>query len=157
MKHFLFRTGIAALLLLAAPVFAHDHEHSHDSAGPDALTLDNGKKWSGDESLRQGMERIRDALALDQLAIRDASISTARLGALADKVNGAVGSIFQNCKLEPRADAMLHLILAEIMAGSEKMGSAKTQAEGIEGAERIGKALDNYRNYFDHPGLKSAE
>lgn len=152
MKRFLFRLGMATLLLLNGPVFAHDHEHSHDSGGPAALSLNNGMKWSTDESLRQGMIGIRDALALDMPAIRAGSISTARLGTLADKVNAAIGSIFQNCKLEPKADAMLHLVLAEIMAGADVLTKATSPEAGNEGANRVAKALDNYQTYFEHPG-----
>ncbi len=152
MKHFLFRFGMAALLLLNAPVFAHDHEHSHDSVGPAVLSLNKGMKWSTDESLRLGMVRIRDALVLDMPAIRAGSISTVQLGALGDKVNAAIGSIFQNCKLEPQADAMLHLVLAEIMAGADVLAKATSPEAGNEGANRVARALDNYQTYFEHPG-----
>lgn len=152
MKRFLFRLGMATLLLLNGPVFAHDHDHSHDSGAPAALSLNNGMKWSTDESLRQGMVRIRDALALDMPAVRAGSISAVQLGALGDKVNAAIGSIFQNCKLEPQADAMLHLILAEIMAGADVLAKATSPEAGNEGARRVAKALDNYQTYFEHPG-----
>ena len=56
----------AALLSVSAgAVLAqnHDHDHSHGMEEPAQLTLNNGKKWTTDDNLRQGMSRIRDALA----------------------------------------------------------------------------------------------
>ena len=54
----------AALLSVGTqPVLAQEHEHSHDTAAPAQLTLNNGQKWVTDDNLRLGMSRIRDALA----------------------------------------------------------------------------------------------
>ena len=47
---------------------------------------------------------------------------------------------------------MLHLVLAEIMAGVDALAKAASPEAGNEGASRIAKALDNYQTYFEHPG-----
>lgn len=161
MKYFSIRmfAGIAALLLAAAPVAAHDHDHGHDSPALE-LSLNNGAKWVGDASLRQGMEQVRAALAADLPALRAGNATPERMAALAGKVNGAVAGMIQNCKLDPRTDAMAHLVLAEIMAGADALAHAKSGAAGSAGAKRIARALDNYQTYFEHPGwvgLKLAE
>ena len=44
-----------------------------------------------------------------------------KYGALATKVSTEVAGIVQNCKLEPEADAQLHLVIADIMAGVEAL------------------------------------
>lgn len=143
--------GAALLLLALGPVAAHDHDHDHGSATVE-LSLNNGAKWVGDASLRLGMEQVRAALVADLPALRAGNATPERMAALAGKVNGAVAGMIQNCKLDPRTDAMAHLVLAEIMAGADALAHAKPGAAGGEGAERIVRALDNYRTYFEHPG-----
>jgi len=61
--------------------------------------------------------------------------------ALAKKVESEVAGIVQNCKLEPEADAQLHIVIADLMAGADD-------------AERVAKALNAYGEHFDHAGWK---
>ncbi|MBZ0106057.1 MAG: hypothetical protein K8H84_10555 [Sulfuricella denitrificans] len=132
-------------------VMAHDHEHSHETPGPDRLTLNNGHKWATDDNLRLGMSRIRDALAVELPAIRDRKFTDEQYRSLAQKTNDQIAFMAQNCKLDRDADAMLHLVLAEIIDGADvmaKQGGRKKHP----GAEKVIHALDNYGAYFDHPG-----
>ncbi len=65
-----------------------------------------------------------------------------------------MAGIVQNCKLDKEADAQLHLVLADLLAGAETMqGKGKHEARR-EGAEKVAKALDAYGRHFDHPGWK---
>ena len=131
----------AVALALAGPALAAGDAHSHGQAGQLELTLNQGQKWPTDEPLRRGMENIRTALA-----------GGMKYAALATKVNGDVAYIVQNCKLEPAADAQLHLVIAEILAGVEALeGKAKGETRRA-GAERIARALEAYGEHFDHPG-----
>ena len=136
--------AIAVALSFAGPAAygqaAHDHGHA---AGEAQLVLNQGKKWPTDAPLRQGMENIRSALG-----------SPMKYEALATKVSTEVAGIVQNCKLEPEADAQLHLVIADIMAGVEALeGKAKGETRRA-GAEKIARALDAYGEHFDHAGWK---
>ena len=151
-------TAAALLCLGAQPALAQDHDHSHETAGPAQLTLNNGQKWAADNNLRQGMTRIRDALTAELPAIEAGKATAEQYRALAQKTNDQIAFMFQNCKLDREADAMLHLILADIIAGADAM-KGQGGSEAREGAEKIAHALDNYGAYFDHPGwygVKSA-
>ena len=142
----------AALLSVGTqPVLAQEHEHSHGTAAPAQLTLNNGQKWVTDDNLRLGMSRIRDALATELPAIRAGKASVKQYRSLAKKTNEQIEFMVQKCKLEPQADAMLHLLLADIIAGADAM-QAKKGSEARKGAEQIAHALENYGAYFDHPG-----
>ena len=140
------KTAVALTVALAfgAP-FAYGqtaHEHDH-AAGGATLVLNQGKKWPTDAPLRQGMENIRAALG-----------SGMKYQALANKVSAEVAGIVQNCKLEPEADAQLHLVIADILAGVEAMeGKVKGETRRA-GAEKIARALDAYGEHFDHAGWK---
>ena len=136
--------ALAVAVAFGAP-FAYGqaaHEHDHGAAEV-KLVLDQGKKWPTDAPLRQGMENIRAALGAGM-----------KYQALANKVNAEVAGIVQNCKLEPQADAQLHIVIAELMAGAEAM-EGKVQGETRrDGAEKVARALNAYGAHFDHAGWK---
>ena len=147
---------VAALALaFAGPAFAAGVVHSHDHAAGEAqLVLNQGKKWQTDAPLRQGMSNIRGAVAKNVKAIHTGKATPPQYEALAQKVTTEVAGIVQNCKLEPEADAQLHILIAELIAGVEAM-EGKAQSETRQaGAERVAKALNTYGDYFDHAGWK---
>ena len=151
-------TLYAAVLfgLSAGVVSAQDHSHSHGEhahgEGTSAqLTPDHGKKWATDDSLRQGMSRIRDALNAELPAVHSGKATAEQYQALAQKVNDQLAFMVKNCRLEPKADAVLHLILADIIAGADIL-QAQQGGEAHQGAVKIVHALENYASYFDHPG-----
>jgi hypothetical protein len=142
----------AALLSMGSEIVsAQDHNHAHGHEKPVQLTLDNGKKWATDDNLRLSMNIIRNALAAELPAIHSGKTTVEQYRALAQKANDQIAFMVKNCKLEQKADAMLHLVLAEIIAGSDAM-MAQGGSEAHKGAEKIARALDNYGAYFDHPG-----
>lgn len=137
--------GLAVTGLAAAEKAAHKHDHGVASAKP---TLNEGRKWPTDEPLRNGMENIRNTMDAALHDIHEGKLSAAKYGGLAKKVNGEIGHIVANCKLEPKADSQLHLVLADILDGVEAMeGKAKREA----GAVKVVGALEKYGIYFDHP------
>jgi hypothetical protein len=156
-KKFAATVGTATLLGLGAqPGLSQDHDHSHGAAAPAQLSLNNGQKWLTDDNLRLGVSRIRDALATELPAIRAGKITVKQYRALAQKTNEQIAFMVQNCKLEPKADAMLHLLLADISAGADAMQAIKG-SEARKGAEKIEHALESYGTYFDHPGWHGAK
>lgn len=145
----------AAALLNAGAAMAQDHRHHHEAAEPARLILDHGKKWPTDANLREGMSRIRDALAADLPAIHSGKATAGQYRALAQKVNDQIAFMVKNCRLEPKADAMLHLVLADIIAGADAMMAKDGEAH--MGAGKMAIALENYGAYFDHPGWQGIE
>ena len=147
--------GTALCVGLALPVVAAEPSHEHAAgAGSVQLELDHGRKWPTDEALRQGMTNMRAALAADLKAIHANKASDAQYEALAAKLNAEVAYVVANCKLEPRADAELHKLIAEILAGAEAMQRKEPGAARRAGAVRVVRALDGYGEFFDHPGWK---
>ncbi len=151
-KKFIATLSAAALLGIGATMaVAEEHHHTHGATGAAQLTLNNGKKWTTDDNLRQGMSRIRDALAAELPAIRNSKASAAQYHALAKKVNEQVEFMVQNCKLDKDADAMLHPVLTGLLAGADAMTGQKSNKARRHGAEKIAHALESYGAYFDHP------
>ena len=147
-------TALAATLTTFAAAPAQAQSHGHDASAPAKLSLNQGRKWATDAPLRDGMGRIR-ALVEPQLAAAHAGkLSQAQYTALAGQVEAEVGGIVANCKLEPKADAMLHLVIADIGAGTDTMAGKDAKARPALGLVKVAQAVNQYGSHFDHPGFK---
>ena len=154
MKSTLIHTALAAAVAFGAPALAAEHAHDHDATGA-ALELNQGKKWPTDAPLRKGMSTMRAALAKDLKLIHADKASDAQYEALATKLNGEVAYVVQNCKLDPKADAELHKVIAELLAGAEAMQGKEAGVARRDGAVRAVMALNAYGRFFDHPGWRN--
>ncbi|TXT26785.1 MAG: hypothetical protein FD134_418 [Gallionellaceae bacterium] len=143
--------GAGSALAAAQPAAGHDHAHHGGAAQP---ALDNGKKWAIDEPLRKAMGAIRDAVAASLDGIHNGKFADAEYAGLAKKIGGEVEYMVGNCKLDPKADAQLHLIIADILAGIETMEGKRKKIKRMDGAVKVIGALEKYPAYFDDPGWK---
>lgn len=130
------------------------HAHDAPAAASHALHLDHGRTWSTDVPLRDGMTRIRALVAPQLAAAHSGRLQQADYAALAKKIDTEVGTIVANCKLQPEADGVLHIILGELMAGTGTMAAGTAGARPQEGLVQVATALNTYGRYFDHPGWK---
>lgn len=151
---------VAAAALAAGPAQAQTptqapaHEHGHDAATPAKLSLDHGKKWATDAPLRDGMNRIR-AIVEPQLGPAHAGkLGKAQYAALAGQIETEVGGIVANCKLDPKADEVLHAVIGEIGAGTDAMSGKTAGKRPAQGLVQVANAVNDYAAHFDHPGFK---
>lgn len=146
---------LLAAAMLAAPLttLAATDSHQHGAASHQ-IELDAGRKWSTDAPLRQGMSAIHDSAAA-MLPVAHAGKATAPIyEAFGKAASDQVAYIVQNCKLEPKADAQLHTVIGELMAGVD-MAQRQRQEQGrVAGVVKVAQALNTYGKYFDHPGWK---
>jgi hypothetical protein len=101
--------------------------------------------------LRKAMSNVRSAMTKSLHAIDEGKFSPAKYDALARKINDEVAYMVSNCKLEPKADAQLHLIIADLLEGAEVMQGKVKAAKRHDGAVKVVGALQNYGSYFDDP------
>ena len=140
----------------AAPSLAvQDSHHHHGEGAPAALSLPEGAKGKTDEALRPVMETIRNLLQPQLPAIHNDRLKPNQYAGLASQIDAEMGRIVAGCKLDKDADAMLHLVLAEISAGTEGLAGKNRQLGRHGGAVKIYRALENYPAYFDHPGWRA--
>ena len=151
--------GLAALAiaatagaLAASPAPAPDHDHA--AGAPTTLSLNEGRKWATDAALRDGMNRIRTLVEPRLAAAHAGQLSAAQYASLAGQVEAEVGGIVANCKLEPKADAVLHAVIGEIGAGTDAMAGKATHQRPAQGLLQVAKAVNDYAGHFDHPGFK---
>lgn len=130
------------------------HSHAASAHAPVAPALDHGRKWTTDEPLRKAMANIRDALEASLNEIHEDRLSAAGYAALGDTIAGQVDFMIRNCQLPPEADAQLHSIIANLLAGADAMKAASAGATRREGAEKAAGALADYGARFDDPAWK---
>ena len=149
--------AVVAVALVAAPVgavLAQTTAHGHDAASIHKLALNQGHKWASDEPLRAGMGRIRGLVEPRLGAAHAGKLTPAQYRELATQVETEVGGIVANCKLEPKADAMLHLVIADIGAGTDAMAGKDAKTRPALGLVKVVQAVNQYGSHFDHPGFK---
>ena len=155
MKHpQLFIALLTGLSLGAAlPVAAADsHDHQHEATQA-KLQLNAGKKWATDAPLRQAMAAMRADLAGKLHAIHKGSLAKEDYAALGKAIEGQLGVIVSQCKLGTKADAMLHIVLADLVSAADVM-QGKAAGQPAEAAHRAALALNSYGKYFAHPGWR---
>ena len=138
----------AATLSLSNFAFAEKDTHAHHGAknGKSKLTLNNGKKWATDATLRKNMKIIKDVIKKNTDKIHSGKMTDKEYLAMAKVITAATDDTFKNCKLPTKADAQLHLILIDIINGKALI--EKNKKEKIDGVVLIHKALGNYDTYF---------
>jgi hypothetical protein len=141
-----------AVTLPALAAESHHHGHGAHAEAPQKLTLNNGRKWTTDAPLRKGMEEIREALESAHGHGHHGEASPAKYVELGKKMESQIASIVMNCKLEPAADANLHMILGELNATADAFRGANP-ADAEEAMRRATRAVGDYDRHFDHPGF----
>lgn len=152
MSPFLIRTGLLTLLLGSFPAAAVDRMPAHDHPlPPEGLHLNQGQRWETNAALRQGMGSIRDAVVGAVHANAPGPLSPAEAGKLADVIHAQTNYLVAYCVLAPEADAVLHALLGELLAGAEALRANPADEAALH---RIVQALKDYPVYFDHAGWK---
>ena len=139
----LLAAGLVAGLTLPAAGRAAEHRHDAHAAHE-----------HGDAALRTAMGAIRQNMVAALPDIHERRLPPAGYDALARKVEREVGEIVAHCKLDAKADAQLHLIVADLLAGAGQMAAKAKPDARRNGAVKVLGALEQYGAYFDDPGYK---
>lgn len=149
---FTIALALGAASSASASTGSHEsHGHATESAAR-KLTLDNGRKWATDEALRTHMGAIHAALFGQRQAILARSLDKAEARALGRLIELRVAAIVGECKLEPRADENLHIVVADLLEAADLLQD-KAKGSPDDGAAKAVRATQMYLTYFEHPGL----
>lgn len=145
----LIAATLAAPLTTLAATDSHDH-----GAAKHKIELNAGKKWATDQPLREGMTSIKSIAATTLPAAHADKATDADYDKFSKEVSAQVTNIVQNCKLDPKADAQLHNVIGDMMAGVEIAEGKQAGKKRAAGVVQAAQALNTYGKYFDHPGWK---
>lgn len=151
-----FSPLILAAALLANPLAAWAADsHDHGTAAPQKMGLNAGKKWMTDAPLRQAMTAMRESVAATLPLAHEGKATTAQFDALSQEVNAQVAAIVQNCKLDAKADAQLHTVIADLLSGAEIAEGKQPSKSRAAGVVQVAQGLNAYGKYFDHAQWKA--
>lgn len=140
---------VSAFAFIPAAVLAA--EAGAHAGSEQRLVLNDGRKWSTDDTLRRGMESIREQLAAMRESSRLAPMQPEYFAALGDSIKREVGEMVVKCKLEPNADRNFHVIVNQLVVAADTL-EGKTQSERANGIDHAERVLSQYARFFDHPG-----
>ena len=146
-------------LALSSPlaVLAATDAHDHGKSAPHKLELNAGKKWGTDDALRKAMSGIQTSVAQTLPAAHAGKASAADYDAFGKDVTAQVTYMVENCKLAPQADAQLHIIVADLMAGVEAAQGKHGEKKRASGVVKVAQAANAYGKHFDHAGWKAIQ
>ncbi len=128
------------------------HDHGHAEHGDMQLELDHGRRWATDAPLREGMERIRAAVEMARQAGAQGGLNATQAQALAAATEDGIAFMVQHCRLEPKADVNLHILLGRLSAAATAVKANPMAADGLP---QMLEVLDIYPRYFTHPGWQA--
>jgi len=146
---------IAALLAFPWTLVAETVNHHHDANAQRKIELNAGRKWATDEPLRTGMTAIKALAATALPKAHAGKLTSAQYDALANDISAQLTYIVQNCKLDPRADAQLHIVIGDIAQGVETMQGKLPDKGRPLGVVEVSRAMNTYGEYFNHPGWQA--
>lgn len=144
-------TSIAPAAPAPTAAAAEEHAHHHGASASVALQRPpGGGNWDTDAPLRQGMERIHAVMADALPAFEKGELGSEAASSLAAEVRAQVQFLIANCKLEPAADAQLHILIGQMLAAADALSKEPMSEQGMP---RLHEAVQRYGDHFEHPGL----
>lgn len=141
--------SVLAIAPLHAETGLSEHQHGHEGLTISSLSLNNGSKWKTDVPLRLGMKKISKAFFKYAPTFHNRMLTKHDAQKLANQISDQVDYLIANCKLEPRADETLHVLIAELLQAAEVISDDPLSADGMP---KIHMALRLYPKYFEHTG-----
>lgn len=135
---------VLAAALHAAPPAAEHHDHAMHAGAPVQAPA---TRWTTDAPLREGMGRVRIALAeLRHHEMGHMTEGQARERAVT--IEDAIRSMFANCRLAPEPDAALHAILVPLLAAAQRLDRDPADKAAVAAMR---EAVAPYAQQFDDP------
>lgn len=146
----------ALALILAAPLstMAAESAHAGHDASATKIELNAGKKWQSDASLRRAMGTMQQQLSTALPRAHAGKLTPEQFQALGADLTAQIAYIVQNCKLEPKADAQLHVLIGQLGQGIDAIEGKEGDAHRAAGVVKAVQALNTYGTHFEHAGWK---
>ena len=153
------KSPIALMLAVAlsSPLaaLAATDAHDHGKSAPHKLELNAGKKWGTDDALRQAMSTIHQTVSQTLPTAHSGKAKVADYEDFGKDVTAQITYIVENCKLDPKADEQLHIIVADMMSGVEAAEGKEGEKKRAAGVVKVAQAANAYGKHFDHAGWKA--
>ena len=144
-------------IVLSSPLaaLAAADAHDHGKSNPQKLELNAGKKWATDPALRQAMSTIHTSASQTLPMAHSGKAKVADYNDFGNDVTAQIAYIVENCKLDPKADEQLHIIVADIMSGVEAAEGKEGEKKRAAGVVKVAQAANAYGKYFEDADWKA--
>lgn len=146
---------LAVALSSPLAALAASDAHDHGKASSQKLELNAGKKWGTDDALRQAMSTIHASVSQTLPMAHSGKAKVADYEAFSKSITAQVSYMVENCKLDPKADEQLHIIVADLMSGAEAAEGKEGEKKRASGVVKVARAANAYGKHFDHAGWKA--
>ncbi|HWR87130.1 MAG TPA: hypothetical protein VN277_01790 [Acidiferrobacterales bacterium] len=143
---------IAGVLAFPLLLQAEPANHDHGASAPHKIELNAGRKWATDAALRKGMTAIRALVETALPAAHTGRLTPAQYDVLANDVNAQITYVVQHCKLDPKADAQLHIVIGDMAKGVETIQGKHSDKARSLGVVELSQAMNTYGEFFNHTG-----
>lgn len=134
--------------LCTGPAFATEHAHAAVQGTGAPVASATAARHVADARLRSAMAAVRGAVEAFEHA-RHGHMGPPQVRALADHLDAQVARVFSECRLEPAADASLHVLLLTIAKASRAMRATPDDFAPVTAMER---AMADYALVFADDG-----
>ncbi|WP_368640413.1 hypothetical protein ABRZ04_04105 [Castellaniella ginsengisoli] len=154
--HLVFAALLALpLTTMTGTAIAAESAHSHGHELHGTMELNQGQKWETDAPLRQGMGALHQIVSTGLDGAHANALKSDDYKKMSGEIMTQFTYIVENCKLEPEADAQLHILLGNISQGVNVIEGKVSGEQPEDGLIKMAQALNSYGSYFNHPNWES--
>lgn len=139
--------------LLAADKHAQHHNNADKEIrhAVKSLSLNHGKKWEVDQTMKTNMEAINTQLSKIKTLVGTNKVTSENYVELGNVISTSTLNIARECKMEQKKDETFHTVLGDLTAVSEDLSKPKNAKHALE---KLTQTLNLYSKYFDHTFAK---
>lgn len=152
---------ILTLILLTVgtgQILAEDKQGQHHNKADEekrhavkSLSLNHGKKWDVDQTMKANMEAINTQYNKIKILGSTNKMTSENYVELGNVISTSTQNIARECKMEQKKDETFHTVLGDLMAVSEDLSKQNNAKHALE---KLSHTLNVYTKYFDHTFTK---
>lgn len=135
--------AILFVILSLENAVAEQHAHHHEQQ---VLTLNNGKKWSVDQTMSSNMATIHKEFSKVEILVSTKKVKQNDYTQLSTIISDSAQKIVASCKMEEKADQTFHAVLADLLAVADDV---KDMNKASHAMETLKHALKTYTEHFE--------
>lgn len=139
-------------LILNSSYAEENHSKHHNKAEEEkrhsvkSLSLNKGKKWDVDQTMKEKMGAINTQFNKLKFLISNKKATANDYSELSKTISDSTQAIAANCKMEQKKDETFHTVLGDLLSVSEDLKDSKKLNRA---AEKLNHSLKIYTEYFD--------
>lgn len=146
--------ALSIMSLFLNSSYAEENHNKHHSKAEEekrhsvkSLSLNSGKKWDVDQTMRLNMEAINNQFNKLKTLVNNKKVTASDYSELSKTISDSAQNIATNCKMEQKKDETFHTVLGDLMTVSEDL---KDSTKVKHATEKLNHALTIYTEYFNH-------